>query len=132
MAPGSCSGLIGHGRASDSPLDVLRNHAQLDRRRVRRALAPEELRDAAGVRRTQHTDDSGAFTFYNLAQEPYRIEVRMGPPGTPPLLAEGVFPDGPLLELVAEQESPEPTCAGATRSAPSGSPSRTASARSRT
>ncbi|HEX6883442.1 MAG TPA: sigma-70 family RNA polymerase sigma factor [Planctomycetota bacterium] len=64
--------------------------------------------DGEGARRTQRTDTSGGFTFYNLAREPYRIEVQLGPPGTPALSAEGVFPDGPVLELVAEHAPPEP------------------------
>jgi len=63
--------------------------------------------DGAGVRRTLYTDDSGGFAFYNLAREPYRIEVRIDAAGRPPLVAEGVFPDGPVLELVAGQASPE-------------------------
>lgn len=63
--------------------------------------------DGAGVRRTQRTDDSGGFTFYNLAREAYRVEVRLDAPGMPPLSAEGVFPDGPVLELVAEHASPK-------------------------
>ena len=65
------------------------------------------LFDGDGERRTQHTDELGEFLFYNLERVPYRVEVRPGPPGTPILSAEGVFPDGPPVELVAAY-TPQP------------------------
>jgi RNA polymerase sigma factor (sigma-70 family) len=59
----------------------------------------------SSVRRSLTTDDAGRFEFFNLPAGPFRVEVQIFTPGAAPLFAEGVFPDGPELELVADFSS---------------------------
>jgi len=63
----------------------------------------------AAERRTLTADDAGRFEFFCLPPGPFRIQVQLddAPPGARELSAEGVFPDGPELELVADLASPE-------------------------
>src|SRR5262245_43936459 len=53
-------------------------------------------------RRVALTDAEGHFAFFNLPAGPFRVDVQILTPGARPLFAEGVFPDGPELELVAD------------------------------
>lgn len=59
-------------------------------------------------RRVTRTDERGAFAFYDLDVEPFRVDVQLwaSPPGAAPVVRDEVWPDQGEVALVATFDDP--------------------------